>query len=174
MVLYVCTLYEEIPTLQMYFTLNILKLNGIVVEYKWLKAGKFQKGGRKDHKEDKSEVRWRQRLIDSVPIGYWFLVMDSDEIPFGSLDILESMLIDVRKKGGIVCNIIEIRENMSGTLYPRLIFKCPEMEYGLKHYTLKFDNQNLLGKEYPQVNFRNIGFVHYKNTEQLNIALVRN
>ncbi len=132
--LYICTIYPDIPTPMMTFTLRILqdfvtKLHVLPI---WVRAGKFSHRLLRKEK-DTLQCKIRQMYVDRVPDGEWFLVMDSDEVLFGSIwSIYETLTmantVESHKQPEFM-SIWEMRSDVKFKARPRLIKKKEGISY---------------------------------------------
>jgi hypothetical protein len=108
--IWICTIYEDEPTVEMEF--NSAKLRDFVKPM-WIKAGKFTKGVKHMNIEDTDEVRMRNIYLEQVPENDWLLILDSDEIVFGALELLPQIVRQLAEKGSISAFIAEYRVDQS-------------------------------------------------------------
>lgn len=100
----------------------------------WIKAGIFSHRHAKD-KPDPEQILIRQLYLNQVPVGEWLLVLDSDEIILGGLEMIAPVL-DLANKAeannervDVIC-ISEILPDMTIINRPRFIKKREGLKYG--------------------------------------------
>lgn len=93
----------------------------------------------------------RTALLDMVPDGDWFIVLDSDEIMYG--DVGEA-LTEIRFSGCIAGVMPMYTPGLdTGHFYPkwhpRVFCKLPGMHYNRKHWNLQDEHGRVIEKSWP-------------------------
>jgi glycosyltransferase involved in cell wall biosynthesis len=119
---------------------------------------------------DGREATWqnqtvkRTALINAVPIGDWFIIIDADEMLMG--DIQES-LEKIYDSGCVLasCPLYNPGTHMERCLpqwHPRVFRKMPNMHYQGTHWHLRDQYERIIEDKYPIYWTDRFAFVHFK------------
>ncbi len=125
--LYLCSIYPDKPSKYMIATLTFLQdVKNMHIIPIWVDAGLFPHRLSREMK-DQLQCEYRQMYIERVPEGEWMLVMDSDEVLFGSIWSIPDTLIMANSveshKQPEFMSIWEMRSDVQFKSRPRLIKK---------------------------------------------------
>lgn len=164
--LWICTLYEDEPTPEMIFTLSKAKDFAFPM---WIRAGKFTKGVKDLDVIDVEEVEQRNEYLLSprIKLKDWILVLDSDEILFGAVELIPQLLRQLEEKGSISAFIAEYRADARILYRSRLIQKREGMKYEIKHDRIIYQGENILISENIRDFIECIGFMHYRKAKTM-------
>jgi glycosyltransferase involved in cell wall biosynthesis len=104
-----------------------------------------------DHKPWENQCVKRTALLDAVPDGDWFIVLDSDELLHGDVDDA----LEVIKHSGCIAGVMPMYTPGldAGGFYPMwhpIVFqKLPGMKYTRKHWNLQDEHNRIIEKSYP-------------------------
>lgn len=120
---------------------KLQEVEGLNVIKVWVQAGTFSHRHTRSQ-PDPIQIEWRQMYVNSVPNNEWFLILDSDELIFGSLAGIPGWIRTLESKmmredifegdEPLVATLTEILPNMVLKQRPRLIKKKAGMEYGFE------------------------------------------
>ncbi len=116
------------------------------------------------------ETSWQNQavkrtvLVDAVPIGDWFIIIDADEMVMG--DFQESME-RTYESGCIVANCPIYNpgthvERLVARWHPRVFQKTEGMHYRGTHWHLRDRFERIIEEKYPMFWTDNFAFVHFK------------
>jgi len=93
----------------------------------------------------------RTALLDAVPEGDWFIILDSDEMLYGDV---EPALRHIRSSGCIAGATPMYTPGLdAGQLWPiwhaRVLLKLSGMNYSRKHWNLRDEHNRIIEKCYP-------------------------
>lgn len=168
--IHICTLYNDHPSPEMLFTRDKLTEKLGHIKTHWIKCGVFRKGVANVHISDTEEVFHRNRYLNCIPPESWFLVLDSDELIIGALDLIPGFLEDLDSKNILTAGILEMRPDLKIIFRPRLIKKKAGMQYVKKHDCIMYKDQNILSS--VQAVISAFGFFHYKSEGKFTVDAV--
>lgn len=93
----------------------------------------------------------RTALVDAIPPGDWFIVIDSDEMLYGDPEYALNGIMN----SGCIAGSFPIYNpgldvgNMRPYWHPRVFLKLPGMHYSRKHWLLRDEHQRVIENEYP-------------------------
>lgn len=142
--LYMCTIYPIKPSKYMIATLTFLQdVKNMHIIPIWVDAGLFPHRLSREMK-DQLQCEYRQMYVERVPEGEWMLVVDSDEVLFGSIWSIPDTLIMANNveshKQPEFMSIWEMRSDVQFKSRPRLIKKKEGITYmtpTMKHDFIK-------------------------------------
>lgn len=107
----------------------------------------------------------RTALVDAVPVGDWFIIIDSDEMIMG--DVQES-LERIYDSGCIVANTPLYNpgthlERLIRSWHPRIFKKTEGMHYKGTHWHLRDKEERILEEKYPVYFTDTCAFIHFKS-----------
>ena len=122
------------------------------------------------HPEGGKEKCWlnqtvkRTRLIDAVPMGDWFVIIDADEMIMG--DFQEGMET-VYDSGCVVanCPLYNPGTHMERVIpqwHPRVFMKTEGMHYKGTHWHLRDRYERIVEEKYPIYHTDKFAFIHFK------------
>lgn len=93
----------------------------------------------------------RTALLDAVPEGDWFIILDSDEIVYGDV---EPALRHIRASGCIAGSTPMYTPGLDAgnfwpLWHPRVFLKLNGMHYSRKHWNLQDEHKRIIEKCYP-------------------------
>jgi hypothetical protein len=155
--------YKEFtPDAQPYSTDGTLQ---IIAAFKGLPEVKYL------YSPDGREACWqnqvvkRTALIEAVPVGDWFTILDADEMIMG--DYQES-LENIYDSGCVVasCPLYNPGTEMERTIpqwHPRVFKKTPNMHYRGTHWHLRDQHERVIEDKYPIFWTDKYAIVHFKS-----------
>lgn len=144
-----------------------------------IKAGEFSHRHKRDV-ADKRQCELRQEYIDLTPVGEWILVLDTDEMLFGSLDRLADLLRLANENDVDWIGISELLPDWQLKIRPRLIRKREGLQYGgvpndlgvmHKHDVIAYEGRNYIDLKKTDSSWicDFLGFFHYKNGVEMRL-----
>jgi hypothetical protein len=107
----------------------------------------------------------RSALIEAVPVGDWFIIIDADEMIMG--DFQESM--EAIYDSGCIVNSCPLYnpgthvERVIPQWHPRVFKKLPGMHYKGTHWHLRDQYERIIEDKYPIFWTDKFAFVHFKS-----------
>lgn len=106
----------------------------------------------------------RTALVDAVPDGDWFVIIDADEMIMG--DFQESME-SIYDSGCVVANCPLYNpgtqmERVIPQWHPRIFQKTPSMHYKGTHWHLRDKHERIVEEKYPIFWTDKFAFIHFK------------
>lgn len=161
--IWICTIYPDEPTPEMKY--NKEKLNDMATPL-WIKVGKFVKGVGDKNVEDTEEIINRNKYLDKVPNDDWLLILDADEIVFGTIELIPQIVRQLTEKGSLSAYIAEYRADARVLYRPRLVQKKEGMKYTHKHDCILYEGRNVIQDEVRDY-IECVGFLHNKSAKYL-------
>ena len=112
-----------------------------------------------------NQVQKRTALLDAVPEGDWFLIIDADEMVMG--DFQEAME-NTYDSGCIVANCPLYNpgthmERVIPSWHPRVFKKLPGLHYKGTHWHLRDQYERIIEDKYPIFHTEKFALIHFKS-----------